>query len=309
MKIFKLTTLFVLVILFALGIYGSIIEPRFLLDVQTHDVEVPNLGSDWEGKKVALLADLQVGMWWGNTGMIKKAVKKAVDAKPAMVLIAGDFVYHADSAVVNRAVTLLQPLVDAKIPVVAVLGNHDYSLSKEGDEINDTIAAYLSSSLENLGIIVLENDFYSLTNDSGSTFHVIGLGSVWALRSDIEKAFSKIPGNDPRVVLMHNPVVYRDIPADMGAFTIAAHTHGGQIHFPLVPDSKNWLDIAFPREVVVAEGWAADSVGRANNRLYVSRGIGFSVIPVRFFCRPELTIFNLSQKQSDLSQSDSGSPK
>ncbi len=53
-------------------------------------MEVPNLGSDWEGKKVALLADLQVGMWWGNTEMIKKAVKKAVEAQPAMVLIAGD---------------------------------------------------------------------------------------------------------------------------------------------------------------------------------------------------------------------------
>lgn len=303
MKIFKSTSIFVLVILFALGIWGFIVEPRFLLDVQKHDVEVPNLGADWEGKKVALLADLQVGMWWGNTGMIKKAVQKAVEAEPAMVLIAGDFVYHADSSVVNRAVALLRPLVEAGIPVMAVLGNHDYSLSKEDDEINESIALYLSASLEDLGIIVLENDSYSLTNDSGSTFHVIGLGSKWALRSDIKKAFSKIPANEPLVTLMHNPVVYKDIPADKGAFTLAAHTHGGQIHLPLMPESKNWLDIALPREVV-AEGWAADSIGHGSNRLYVSRGIGFSMLPVRFFCRPELTIFNLTQKHGSVAQSD-----
>lgn len=303
MKILKSTFLFVLIILLGLGIWGVIIEPRFLLDVQKHDVEVPNLGSDWDGKKVALLADLQVGMWWGNTGMIKKAVQKAVEAKPALVLIAGDFVYKADSSVVKRAVSLLQPLVEAEVPVVAVLGNHDYSLAKEDDEINDAIATYLSSSLKDFGIMVLENDSYSLTNDSGSTFHVIGLGSKWAGRSDIVKPFSKIPANEPRVVFMHNPVLYRDIPADQGTFSLAAHTHGGQIHLPLMPESKTWLDIALPREVV-AEGWAADSIGRGSNRLYVSRGIGFSLLPIRFFCRPELTIFYLSQKHSTLAQPD-----
>lgn len=302
MKIFKLILFIILLILLVLGIWGFIVEPHFLLDVQTHDVEVPNLGSDWEGKKVALLADFQVGMWWGNTGMIKKAVRKAIEVKPAAVLIAGDFVYHADSSVVNRAVSLLEPLVEAEIPVIAVLGNHDYSLSKEDDDINHEIAAYLSTSLEDLGIIVLENDSYSLTNDSGSSFHVIGLGSMWALRSDIDIAFSKISANEPRVVIMHNPVVYKDIPADLGAFTVAAHTHGGQIHFPLMPESKTWLTIALPREVI-AEGWAEDDIGQGDNRLYVSRGIGFSLLPVRFFCRPELTIFNLSRKQSNLTQS------
>ncbi|PAU94308.1 hypothetical protein CK503_08855 [Aliifodinibius salipaludis] len=51
---YKLTSLFVLITLLALGVWGFIIEPRFLLDVQKHDVEVPNLGSDWEGKKVVL---------------------------------------------------------------------------------------------------------------------------------------------------------------------------------------------------------------------------------------------------------------
>jgi predicted MPP superfamily phosphohydrolase len=194
--------------------------------------------------------------------------------------------------------------VEEEIPVVAVLGNHDYSLAKEDDEINEAMADYLRSSLEDFGIIVLENDSYSLTNDSGSTFHVIGLGSKWAGQSDILKPFNIVSANEPRVVVMHNPVVYRDIPADQGTFTLAAHTHGGQIHLPLMPDSKHWLDIALPREVV-AEGWADDSIGRGNNRLYVNRGIGFSLLPIRFFCRPELTIFNLSQKHGTLTQSDS----
>ncbi len=97
---------------------------------------------------------------------------------------------------------------------------------------------------------------------------------------------------------MHNPVAFRDIPAGEGLFTVAAHTHGGQISLPLLP-SESWLQIAKPREIV-AEGWAADSIGQGNNRLYVSRGIGFSLLPARFMCRPELTIFNLSRAMGSL---------
>lgn len=300
MKKFKFISLTFLIIVLVLCVWGFVIEPHFLLDVEEHDVDVPNLGPGWEGEKVALLADFQVGMWWGNTGMIKKAVRKTVDAKPALVLIAGDFVYKADSSIVTRAVSLLKPLVDAEIPVVAVLGNHDYSLAKENDQINETIAGYLITSLEESGIHILENDSFSLTNKNGSSFHVIGIGSAWAGHSDIEMALSKIGPDEPRVILMHNPVIFRDIPADQGGFTLAAHTHGGQISLPLLP-SESWLQIAKPREVI-AEGWAADSTGQKNNRLYVTRGIGFSLLPVRFMCRPELTIFNLHQTNGTMSQ-------
>lgn len=305
MKFFKSTILTISFLIIMLFAWGFIIEPRFMLDVQEHDVEIPNLNMDWVDKKIALLADFQVGMWWSNTGMIKKAVKKVVEAKPAMVIIAGDFVYKADSAVVDRAVSLLDPLIEAKIPVFAVLGNHDYSLAKENDAIDMEIADYLVKQLDEAGVNVLENNAHSITNATGSPFHIVGIGSNWAGKSNIKKALSTIPADEPRVIAMHNPVIFRDIPADQGAFTVAAHTHGGQISLPLLP-SESWLQVAKQREVV-AEGWAADSIGQGNNRLYVSRGIGFSVLPARFMCRPELTIFKLDGAAGTLPAKSPGS--
>ncbi len=97
---------------------------------------------------------------------------------------------------------------------------------------------------------------------------------------------------------MHNPVAYRDLPPGAGPLTMAGHTHGGQIRLKGLP-SESWLDIARPREVV-ADGWAAESVGAPGNRLYVNRGIGFSVVPVRIFCMPELTLFTLQRAGGDL---------
>ena len=273
-------------------VWGSLIEPRFLLDIQSHEAEVPNLPPAWEGHTVALLADLQVGMWMDNTGMVKEAVEEALEANSALVLIAGDFVYKPDSAVVQKAVALLRPLLEAKVPVVAVLGNHDYSMMKEKSRGREAMARYLTSELAAAGVHVLENEAFSVARPgSRETLYVAGIGSVWAKRSRPAAALADVPDGAPRVVLMHNPVAYRELPADAAPLALAAHTHGGQIRIPLTP-SASWLSIARPREVI-ADGWAAKSVGAAGNRLYVNRGIGFSLVPLRIFCRPELTLFTL----------------
>jgi len=281
-----------LALLLLLLVWGSAVESRFLLDVETYEAEVPNLLPAWEGQTLAFLADFQVGMWLDNTGMIEKAVGAALEARPALVLLAGDFVYKPDSAVVQEAVALMRPLTTAGIPVLAVLGNHDYSLMKETSEMREDMARYLKAELEATGIQVLENEAEPVTLPGGEEeLYVVGIGSAWAQRSQPEAALASVAGGVPRVIMMHNPVAYRDLPRQAGPLTLAGHTHGGQIRLPLMP-SESWLDIAQPREVV-ADGWVEDHIGAAGNRLYVNRGIGFSLVPVRIFCRPELTLFTL----------------
>lgn len=281
-----------LALLLLLLLWGGVVESRFLLDVETYEAEVPNLPSAWEGQTVAFLADFQIGMWLDNTGMIEKAVAAALEARPALVLLAGDFVYKPDSAVVREAVALMRPLTDAGIPVLAVLGNHDYSLMKETSEMREDIARHLKAELEAAGMRVLENEAEPVTMPgSDEALYVVGIGSAWAQRSQPEAALARVPGEAPRVIMMHNPIAYRDLPRQAAPLTLAAHTHGGQIRLPLMP-SESWLDIARPREVV-AEGWAEDHIGAAGNRLYVNRGIGFSLVPMRILCRPELTLFTL----------------
>lgn len=147
---------------FLLLLWGVAIEPRFVLDVRRYDAEVPNLPNEWDGEAVALFSDLQVGMWLGNTGMVKTTVQRVLDESPSLVLIAGDFVYHPDSARVDEAVSLVRPLTEAGLPVVAVLGNHDYSMGTDTDEVNEEIAAYLQDELQSIGVQVLENESLAL---------------------------------------------------------------------------------------------------------------------------------------------------
>lgn len=291
------------VLLFSGLVYGAAIEPRLLLDKTAFEVELPGLPEGWEGRRIALLADFQIGMWLGNVGMAEQAVAAALEEGVDLVLIAGDFVYAPDPAErrpgsVERAVEVMRPLVAAGIPVVAVLGNHDYSLMTKESDLRSPVAETLESELRALGVTVLENDAVGIPAPGGDgTLFVAGIGSVWAENSHPASALAAVPAGAPRLVLMHNPESYREIPPGEAPLALAAHTHGGQIR--ILGPRSSWLDIVREGEVV-ADGWAPASVGAEGNRLYVNRGIGFSTVPIRINCRPELTLLTLRMADGDL---------
>ena len=273
-------------------VYGVAIEPRILLDDKKFEAEIPALPAAWDGQKVALVADFQYGMWLDNVGMMEEVVEDAISERVALLLVAGDFLYKPDSTKAEEVVDVLRPALVGGIPVVAVLGNHDYSLMKKESEMRPPIAEYLMTQLREAGVTVLENDAVAVpAPGGGAPLWVAGIGPVWAEDSFPDRALAAVPAGAPRLVLMHNPESYRQIPADAAPLALAAHTHGGQIR--VFPGERNsWLDIVRKGETV-ADGWAADSIGAAGNRLYVNRGIGFSTVPVRINCRPELTVITL----------------
>ena len=273
-------------------LWGVVLEPRLFLDDRKFEAELPGLSTGWDGQKVALVADFQYGMWWDNVGMMEETVEDAVDEGVSLLLVAGDFLYKPDSTKAEEVVDILRPALDAQIPVVAVLGNHDYSLMKKDSAERPPIAEYLAGRLRDAGVTVLENDAVAVpAPGGGEPLWVAGIGSVWAEDSHPDRALAAVPAGAPRLVLMHNPESYRQIPADAAPLALAAHTHGGQVR--VLPGEQNsWLDIVREGETI-ADGWAPTSIGAEGNRLYVNRGVGFSTVPVRINCRPELTVITL----------------
>ncbi len=67
----------------------------------------------------------------------------------------------------------------------------------------------------------------------------------------------------------------------------AGHTHGGQVRLPLI--GALWTPPGSGRYVA---GWYSMSEA-PRARMYVSRGVGTSVLPVRFLCRPEVALITL----------------
>jgi len=285
-------------ILVALVAWG-LIEP-YLLDDEQEDAIIPNLPSAWEGKKVAQVSDFQVGMWWDNVDTIAHSVNKIIEEKSAAVFITGDFIYHANpnpEAEINEVVNLLRPLTEANIPTYAVLGNHDYGINNKGIEPDRQLAAQLKQSLEDINIDVLSNEAVTIPlQNEESDLYAIGIDSHWAKSDRVDSALTQLSDNSPRIVLMHNPDSFLAFPANTAPFAMAGHTHGGQIRLPYLPQ-WSWLSFA-KDDKVVADEWVEQDYGNAGNKMYVNRGIGFSDIPIRINCAPEITFFTLKSKES-----------
>jgi predicted MPP superfamily phosphohydrolase len=295
-------------LLAAVVVYGTAIEPRFV----ARDDEVaaiPALPTAWEGRQIAVFADLQIGMWWSNRDAARRLVRKVVKIDPAAVFIAGDFVYDADYSVesqMQEVLGILQPILDAHIPTYAVLGNHDYSLMNEHSKEEDYVAEAVRHALDSAGVHMMDNraDTLSLSRsrsdslspraDSAgrSVFYVVGIGEKWGDNDDVDAAFSTVPDSAPRIVFMHDPDSFAHIPAGKAPVAVAAHTHGLQLGIPFVSD---WLwRHEFSDEGSGVAGWV-DHYGEPGNRVYVNRGVGFSMFPARVNAVPELTVFTLTR--------------
>jgi predicted MPP superfamily phosphohydrolase len=292
-------------LLAAVTLYSTAIEPRLVVR-NDYPGPVPNLPAAWEGKQIALFADLQVGMWWANLNTARKVVRQVVEIRPAAVLIAGDFVYEADSAVdeqMREVVSIIHPLLDNRIPVYAVLGNHDYSLMNEGSKKENRIARRVRFVLDSVGVHMMDNRVVALTlpdsvKSDGGVLYLVGIGEKWAKNDSSAADVAKVPAGAPRIVFMHDPDSYADIPAGEAPLAMAAHTHGMQIGIPWVSDWL-WRTHFSDRGSGVA-GWI-DHYGEKGNRLYINRGIGFSIVPARLNAPPELTVFTLTRAQPDSS--------
>lgn len=273
-------------LLVAALVWGVAIEPR-LIDRQELDVDLPRLPRSWDGAEVAFLSDFQVGLVLDNAGTIRRMVAQVVDERPDLVLLGGDFVYSDSPEIavqVAEVVELFRPLTEAGLTTYAVLGNHD---------VEQDAGGLLQRELAATGIRVLSNEAVALPAPGGAAeppLHLVGIAPHRPGRDRPAEAVGAVPEEAARLVLMHNPDSFPALPEGTAPLALAGHTHGGQVRVPFTPE---WSYLALTQGgEVTADGWI-DGYGEPGNQLYVNRGVGMSVVPIRLFCPPELTVFTL----------------
>jgi predicted MPP superfamily phosphohydrolase len=301
--------LLALKILAAIVFYGTAIEPR-LVARNDEQAPIPNLPGSWEHQQVAVFADLQVGMWWSNTDAARRIVGQVVEMRPALVLLAGDYLYNPDEGNVQGQIAtvlgIVKPLIDNHIPTYGVLGNHDYNLMNEHSQEENHFAHLIRVALDSAGVTMLDNRSVALAapraadslttkadSAAGAALYLAGVGDKWAKNDRVDRALANIPPNAARIIFMHDPDSFVKIPANQGPLVIAAHTHAMQIVVPWVSDwvwRRHFSDTGSG-----LEGWVDSPQGKEGNRIYVNRGVGFSYFPVRLNAVPELTVFTLER--------------
>lgn len=259
---------------FALGIYSCGIEP-FRLKVTAWPVATEK----WNGHdelRIAILADPHMIWPWMTPAHLRRIVERTNRQAPDIVLLLGDYVATHPFGVQLDPVKALAPLLDLSpaCGVYAVLGNHD--LHPEGP---------WPDALRKIGIRVLVNQALPVSCH-GQQFWIAGLGDMWWQEANIGDTLAQVTTPDPVIMMMHNPDTFSHMSPAV-ALSVAGHTHGGQVSFPLIGPLSVVIPSHFGKRYVYGH------IVENGKHMIVSSGLGMSGIPVRFGVTPEIAVITL----------------
>ena len=269
------------------SIYAIQVEPDWI-EVTRPDVPLPGLPEALDGFTIAQLSDLHLGAYVSAED-VRRSVEIANDLEADLIVLTGDFVYQSATYSVACAQELAS--LQAGHGIYAVLGNHD----------NWTNADEVAGNLTRAGIEVLRDERRTLevantrlwilgiedTGFSGGFFS--DFRALWQKSSDVLAALLKgIPADEPRLLLVHNPDFVEMLPEGRIDLALCGHTHGGQVRLPFI--GAPLVPSCFGQKYV------SGLVQGPSTLVYVNRGVGLIVPPVRFNCRPEVTLLRLRRR-------------
>ena len=244
---------------------------RFFIEVNEFTLNPATKSSS--GIKVIQVSDLHLN----SLSFYHKTVAKKINLlRPDLIAITGDAIDKQPNInLLNEFLTL----IDSGIKKVAILGNWEYWGEIDIDQLQNLYNTH------NCDLLINESKQYTFRV---KTISVTGVDDFVGGKADIEKAVANFRKSDFHLVLNHCPEYSDIIPVQIDQriaidLILSGHTHGGQVNiFGIIPFLP-------PGSGKFVKGWYKDE----RKNLYVSKGIGTSLLPIRFGARAEIAVFNL----------------
>ncbi len=229
----------------------------------------PDLPPAFDGYRVLHFTDLHLDNI-DDTALAMSRKVAGIDAD--LCVVTGDFrdnIHTPDALVAERFGIVMEEL-RVSDGVLGILGNHDSSTMVE--------------PLEALGVTMLINETLSLKRGDDH-IHITGLDDVHRFHTEAAVEALAATPEGFAVALVHSPEVVPHA-ADRHRLYLCGHTHGGQV---CLPGGRPVLMGLKRRHRRYARGlWRhGDMLG------YTSRGIGASIVPLRYHARAEMVLITL----------------
>ena len=234
------------------------------------DLQLPNLDTYWQGKKILHLSDTHLD---GIPGLVELVVKQIQKIDYDLCFITGDFRFGKGKFHPASMAPTIEMLKAVKAPLgcYGVLGNHDFI-----EQV---------SYLEENGMQVLLNEGVNL----GNNLWLAGVDDPHLYKcDDIAAAAKNIPDNSQKILLVHSPE--KVIEAESAGFHayLCGHTHGGQISLPLI--GRPFSNARCKRKFAFGGFQYGEMHG------YTHNGTGASSVAARFRCPSEIVIHTLTSR-------------
>ena len=258
---------------------AAALEP-YQFEVTHQPIRIAGLPAEFHGFRIVQLSDIHHSSFLDEAN-IGEAVRRANALEPDLVALTGDYISHTREYIAGCARALGQ--LRATQGVFAVLGNHDHWTDGE----------MMAESLRGEGIRVLTNEHLHLERGQ-ARLCVAGIDDLMVKRDDLATALLGTTRSETRILLAHNPAIIREAARAGVDLVLSGHTHGGQINWQLLTGNNDsrlsrWLRRPSRR-------FTRGHTALGSTQLYVNRGLGTVVVPLRYGCPPEITLLELLRK-------------
>lgn len=246
----------------------ALAEP-FMLAIERQQIYLRRLPPALDGLRLVHLSDFHYGPLT-DSRHLERAVQAANDLRPDLILLTGDYI--SQDRVYAAPCAELVGRLRARFGVYAVLGNHDHW----------TDAALITDLFRAEGVRLLLNEGMRL-DLRGESFWLAGVNDTMVGLEDLSLALAGSSDDEMKLLLAHNPIILRRAARAGVDLVLSGHTHGGQV--TLRPEKSR---SGRPRRRLLR------GLGRrGNTQIYVTRGLGTVVLPIRYGCPPEVSVLEL----------------
>lgn len=244
------------------------IDEANTLSLERVSINIKRLPKKLDGFKIVHLSDTHHSPFT-NLEHIARAVKIANRLRPDMFILTGDYVSH-ETQYIGPVAKVLGEL-SAEFGTYACLGNHDHW----------TDAGLVTTHFRENGINLLVNEGFRFEG-RGASFWIAGVDDHMVGKTDLAAALRGSYPDEMKLLLAHNPIIFRQAVRFGVDLTLSGHTHGGQVK------------VRDPEKRLIKRRKLTNGLhGRKDSQIYITRGIGTVVLPVRYQCPPEISLLEL----------------
>lgn len=247
---------------------SALAEP-FMLTIERREVFLRRLPTELDGFRIVQLSDLHLGPLTSGE-QLRRAIEVANNLNPDIIALTGDYISHERQYAAPCAEIVGR--LRARCGVYAVLGNHDHW----------TDAALITDLFRAEGIKVLVNEGMRFEKD-GASFWLAGVDDTMVGLEDLPLALAGARRDEMKLLLAHNPIILRRAARAGVDLVLSGHTHGGQVTIRSERSASGR-----PRRRLLR------GLGRqSETQIYVTRGLGTVILPIRYGCPPEVSLLEL----------------